>query len=60
MAREIWDPEFTVQHRKEVKRNSRNNDKDSTTTAVSRHKELLVYARRDGFYTREEIDISDG
>ena len=56
----MWDPEFTVQHRREVKRNSRNNDKDSRTTAVSRHKEQLVYARRDGYYTGEKNDISDG
>ena len=56
----MWDPEFTVQHRREVKRNPRNNDKDSRTTAVSRHKEQLVYARRDGYYTGEKNDISDG
>lgn len=60
MAREIWNPEFTVQHGREVKRNPRNNDKDSRTTAVNRHKEQLVYARRDEYYTGEETDISDG
>ena len=33
---------------------------DPRTTAVSRHKEQLVYAGGDGYYIGEKIYISDG
>ena len=61
LAGKICDPEFRVQHRKELKGNPRITIMGNPRmTAMSRHKKQLVYGEGDGYYLGEKIYNCDG